>query len=232
MTSRELLDAQFQQAKAKFSDGAVPRPPHWGGFALRPAVIEFWQGRPSRLHDRVKCVRTESGLGFGRLQPDSVVDTENQSLEVAAFRVEHVDGVVGRLMQSVQDAHGASSLNGRSHNGVGEEASSTAWLQENVNNKLPDFITLRARRLMRLYPWTAACLAEARLAKAGGSSTTMSYSDKFLRFQVLQSIRLDASMFGNIHAVEADIFLANLQCPGRAVQAVHFKRTGRDALRC
>ena len=69
VTSRELLDAQFQQAKAKFSDGAVPRPPHWGGFALRPAVIEFWQGRPSRLHDRVKCVRTENGWDLTRLQP-------------------------------------------------------------------------------------------------------------------------------------------------------------------
>lgn len=69
VTSRELLDAQFQQAKAKFSDGAVPRPSHWGGFALRPAVIEFWQGRPSRLHDRVKCVRTESGWDLVRLQP-------------------------------------------------------------------------------------------------------------------------------------------------------------------
>ena len=69
VTSRELLDAQFQQAKAKFSDGAVPRPPHWGGFALKPAVIEFWQGRPSRLHDRVKCVRTESGWDLVRLQP-------------------------------------------------------------------------------------------------------------------------------------------------------------------
>ena len=69
VTSRELLDAQYQQAKAKFSDGAVPRPPHWGGFALRPAVIEFWQGRPSRLHDRVKCVRTESGWDLVRLQP-------------------------------------------------------------------------------------------------------------------------------------------------------------------
>ena len=67
--SRELLDVQFQQAKAKFSEGVVPRPPHWGGFALRPAVIEFWQGRPSRLHDRVKCVRTETGWDLVRLQP-------------------------------------------------------------------------------------------------------------------------------------------------------------------
>ena len=69
VASREDLDAQFQQAKSKFSDGVVPRPPHWGGFALRPAVIEFWQGRPSRLHDRVKCVRTENDWDLTRLQP-------------------------------------------------------------------------------------------------------------------------------------------------------------------
>lgn len=69
VASREDLDAQFQQAKSKFSDGVVPRPRHWGGFALRPAVIEFWQGRPSRLHDRVKCIRTENGWDLIRLQP-------------------------------------------------------------------------------------------------------------------------------------------------------------------
>ena len=67
--SRAVLDAQFQQAQTKFSDGVVPRPNYWGGFALRPAVIEFWQGRPSRLHDRVKCVRTEQGWDLVRLQP-------------------------------------------------------------------------------------------------------------------------------------------------------------------
>ena len=69
VASRDDLDAQFEQAKAKFSDGVVPRPQHWGGFALRPAVIEFWQGRPSRLHDRVKCIRTENGWDLIRLQP-------------------------------------------------------------------------------------------------------------------------------------------------------------------
>ena len=67
--SRDELDAQFQKVKAKFSDEVVPRPEHWGGFALRPSVLEFWQGRPSRLHDRVKCVRTNSGWDLVRLQP-------------------------------------------------------------------------------------------------------------------------------------------------------------------
>jgi pyridoxamine 5'-phosphate oxidase len=67
--SRDVLDSKFQEVKAKFSDGKVPRPEHWGGFALRPSVLEFWQGRPSRLHDRVKCVRTDLGWDFVRLQP-------------------------------------------------------------------------------------------------------------------------------------------------------------------
>ena len=67
--SREMLDAQFRHVEAQFSEGKVPRPEHWGGFALRPVVIEFWQGRPSRLHDRVKCKRTEQGWDLVRLQP-------------------------------------------------------------------------------------------------------------------------------------------------------------------
>ena len=48
---------------------AVPRPPHWGGYTLVPEALEFWQGRRSRLHDRIVYRRTPDGWTIGRLAP-------------------------------------------------------------------------------------------------------------------------------------------------------------------
>jgi pyridoxamine 5'-phosphate oxidase len=56
-----ILDEQFQ--------GDIPRPPHWGGMALRPTYLEFWQGKPSRLHERVCFKLTEDAWQISRLNP-------------------------------------------------------------------------------------------------------------------------------------------------------------------
>ena len=50
---RETLDAQFAELEKRFGED-VPRPPHWGGYRVKPNLIEFWQGRDNRLHDRLR----------------------------------------------------------------------------------------------------------------------------------------------------------------------------------
>ena len=67
--SRTELDRKFEELSLKFSDGDVPRPPHWGGYWLIPDRLELWQGRPSRLHDRVEYLASPEGWVRRRLAP-------------------------------------------------------------------------------------------------------------------------------------------------------------------
>ena len=69
VADRAQLERQFDEVRERFGD-AVPLPPHWGGYCVRPATVEFWQGRASRLHDRLRYTRqVDASWKIERLSP-------------------------------------------------------------------------------------------------------------------------------------------------------------------
>lgn len=69
LASRETLEEHYREIERQFDGGPVPRPPFWGGFRLVPDRIEFWFGRPDRLHDRISYTREGTRWKIERLYP-------------------------------------------------------------------------------------------------------------------------------------------------------------------
>jgi pyridoxamine 5'-phosphate oxidase len=70
ISGRDVLEDRARELARRFLEGEVPRPPFWGGFRVRPLSIEFWQGRPDRLHDRLRYQRMQpDGWRIERLSP-------------------------------------------------------------------------------------------------------------------------------------------------------------------
>jgi pyridoxamine 5'-phosphate oxidase len=69
IAGREVLERAHAELEARYPDGDPPRPPNWGGYRVVPSVIEFWQGRRNRLHDRIRFTRNAVGWARDRLAP-------------------------------------------------------------------------------------------------------------------------------------------------------------------
>lgn len=61
ITHRELLEEKLAQLEHQYAEQEVPMPEHWGGYRVAPTLFEFWQGRPNRLHDRLRYTRLDNG---------------------------------------------------------------------------------------------------------------------------------------------------------------------------
>jgi pyridoxamine 5'-phosphate oxidase len=69
LADRDALEARVEEVARRFADEPIPRPEDWGGWVVAPETVEFWQGRRSRLHDRLRYRRSADGWLIERLAP-------------------------------------------------------------------------------------------------------------------------------------------------------------------
>ena len=69
ISDRSIMEAKLEALEIEYAEKDVPRPDHWGGYVVKPQCIEFWQGRPNRLHDRIRCQLQGNFWNIERLAP-------------------------------------------------------------------------------------------------------------------------------------------------------------------
>ena len=69
ISDRSIMEAKLEALEIEYAEKDVPRPEHWGGYVVKPQCIEFWQGRPNRLHDRIRYQLQGNFWNIERLAP-------------------------------------------------------------------------------------------------------------------------------------------------------------------